>query len=383
MGAIWLIELASTLFMVPFMAEVKEVDDQYFWFTLQDPGGGSLSYPFLCISYFQFLHFLSGEDLLLFAKIAAFASFLFFIATLAVFLKMGINPKKLFLLSVLVQPVFIILLMRVEIIPVFLSLLAFWLFHSGKKAEGWLALLAGAFFKVFPLFLAPLFLAAELKNFNKGSALRLLMAGAISLLAFFMFPDNLRTVIFNSARGIQVESLYANALLIANWALGLGITVAKNYGSYHLVLPEYLSALPTIALALQALSVLAISAIFFLRGAKKEELFVYAFLSVTAMILFSKVFSTQFMLWPLIFAIPVFAVPWKDSKIDLRFLPPALALYFSSAAAYFVYPILWYFLITVSPIAIAGLTLKNLLLLAVFIWVFINREEFYLKTDSK
>ena len=253
--------------------------------------------------------------------------------------------------------------------------------NSSLSLNQWLALLAGAFFKVFPIFFAPLFLAMELKNFSRSSALRLIAVALISLLAFSLFPENMRTVIFNSARGIQVESIYSNILLVGEYFFGLGISIELNYGAHQLVLPAYAEALPQLALGIQVLSVFALSALFFLKGARKEELFVYAFLVATAMILFSKVFSTQFMLWPLIFAIPIFAMPWGNPRIQLKLFPQAAALYLSAAAAYFAYPVLGYLMVELSPLTLAALTAKNVLLFAVFAWVFLNRENFFLKED--
>ena len=130
---LWMFQLVYCFLGFSLLDKVGQGEDQYYWFTLQNPGGGSLSYPFLAISYFNFLHYLSGDNLLLFYRLSMLASFLVFLGVLALFLKMGIDPLKLFLLSVIFQPQLLIILLRFDIIPIALSLLAVWLFHSGNS----------------------------------------------------------------------------------------------------------------------------------------------------------------------------------------------------------------------------------------------------------
>ncbi len=371
---LWMFQLVYCFLGFSLLDKVGQGEDQYYWFTLQNPGGGSLSYPFLAISYFNFLHYLSGDNLLLFYRLSMLASFLVFLGVLALFLKMGIDPLKLFLLSVIFQPQLLIILLRFDIIPIALSLLAVWLFHSGKRMEGWLALLAGAFFKVFPIFFAPLFLAMELKDFNRNSAIRIAVAAAISILAFNAFQDNMSTVLFHSARGIQIESVYSNILLIANGIFSLGIHPEYNYGGYQLVLPPFLDLLPTLALALQIGAVLAISALFWLEGARKEKFFIYSFLIAFAMVLTCKILSSQFVFWPLFFAIPILAIPWKGKKFAVPLMFPFL-FFGLSLVTEFVYPFGWGKLVEMSPDAILLLTIRNLLLISLFSWFFLNRNN--------
>jgi|GEM_PF-4556862 len=366
--------LTMGLFLLNF--SIDEQMDQYFWYHLENPNDGErLSYPAFANLYFEGLHQISGDNIVFFSQLAALGSFAAFLSIFGALRWMGIPLKKIMLLSLLLAPVFVLVILRIDIIAVALALFAVILFYKGYRLPAWLLLFAGALFKFFPVFFIPLFLVIELKNFNRDTLIRLGIMGILSILALFFFYDNLSTIIFHSSRGIQLESLYANILLLVNWVYPLGLEVSYNYGSQHLVIPDYLEFLVPLALLIQVAAVLAVSYLFYRSGAKTSQLFFYAFLVSLVMIITIKVFSTQFILWPLVFAIPLLA------KLEAQKLP---AVFF--AIAFFtslIYPLLWEQLVYLNPGAIIILTIRNALLLFVLYWFFANFKEAQRKTEYK
>lgn len=363
---LWLPVLFAS-FTITSSLETQGTADQAFWFSLENPDGGRLSYPVLALSYFEFLHHLSGNDFILFCNIAALVSLLAFLAIFPIFHSMGVPWGKLLILSFLFYPMLLLIMFRMDIIAVALALFSVLLFFKNRKTEGWLLLATGAFFKVFPVFFAPLFLAVELRNFNRHTVARLLFLALLGILALFFFEDNIQAVVFHSERGIQVESIYANLLYLVNFVFPLDIHSEYNYGSRHIVLPESLNFLPALAMMVQFATVLVVSWLFYSDGAKKERLFLYAFLIAASMILTIKVLSTQFILWPL-----VFAVPLLDRVGGWKFPAAFFAL---SWITFLVFPVLWEELNAMEPFAVALLTMRNVILAGVFAWFLRNRKN--------
>ncbi|MBD3389657.1 hypothetical protein GF415_01745 [Candidatus Micrarchaeota archaeon] len=347
--------------------EVSSREDQAFWFSLEDPGGGPLSYPPFVKLLFQAMHLISGEDLNLFSRLLAMVSFAAFFGIIFLFNRMGIPRQELIPALVAFAPVYLLIFNRVEVITVLFSLAAVFLFYRGQRLGGWLSAFTGALFKVVSALFAPLFMAIEFRRPEKSTIRRISFLILLGLLAFFVFEDNFRTVAFHSARGLQVESVYANFLMLLNQIFDLGISVDYCYGSYHLVLPAYLEFFVPMALILQIAVVLAVSWLYYLEGAKKERLFFYAFLLSLGFIVTMKVFSPQFILFPFFFAVPVIS---KMKGWNLHF-----AIFFISFFTFLVYPVGWQELINMNPVAISFLTLRNLGLIALFAWLLKNREK--------
>jgi uncharacterized membrane protein len=128
-----------------------------------------------------------------------------------------------------------------------------------------------------------------------GVALAVVAVVVVPFLA--LAPDGLRdSVVRQTTRPVQIESLASAVLLAAHQVGGLGITMESSHGSQNLVgsLPHALGSVSSVVLVAALLAIWVAAA----RGpATGERLVRYSAASLVAFIALSKVLSPQFMIW--------------------------------------------------------------------------------------
>jgi hypothetical protein len=219
---------------------------------------------------------------------------------------------------------------RYDIFPAVLTAGALLLYLKGRTDWAMALLAVGTLLKLYPALLAvalliPLLAGREYRRLFRSAAVFAASCAAIAAPFFLAQPEHFTTFIsYHSDRGLQLESLAASALLMAEMA-GLASTqTGMSYGSFNLegAAPDMIASLlmPATAIAISACCLM-----FFLMAREegcsaeflKRAVPAAAFLLVLAFIVFNKVFSAQYMVW-LVPLAAVFAV--SQEKIPARAL---------------------------------------------------------------
>lgn len=346
------------LFMPEFANAYNPYSDINFYYLGENPEGETLAYPVGALAYFSLIRALSPDGYA-FSYIIQALSLAFFLLVFWVFSRMH-SWRNLIGISIIFSFLIYLVLLRIEIVAVALALLGVYFFQKGNRMAGWVLVIFSAFVKVFPAFLLPLFFIMEMGGWKKN-AWRVAMAAVLGLALLFCSDATLNSLAYQATRGIEIESIYANALFIANAFSPLGISVEYSTGSQNIVLPETLAPLAFAASALQIIAVIAMVALFWLDKRRGERLWEYSFLVLAVGVFAAKISSTQFILWPIVFAVPLMA----DRKYRML-CPACIALSILTMA---VYPFGWGALIAMEPAAIAMLTIKNLILAGMIAYV--------------
>ncbi|HEX8733399.1 MAG TPA: hypothetical protein VF725_15225, partial [Ktedonobacterales bacterium] len=173
--------------------------------------------------------------------------------------------------------------------------------RRGRLRWAWVALALGTLLKLYPVALAPLLLieswrARDREPFWRGPALfAALVAGGEALAALVAGNGALAPLTFMSGRCAQIESLPATLAWL--WAQVTGAPISFPYSyTYNTTCEATASMGATQAIAL-ALGLLAVAATLALYWRRRLSLGVAALLVIAAIILGSKVFSPQYLLW--------------------------------------------------------------------------------------
>ncbi|WP_108124187.1 hypothetical protein [Saccharospirillum mangrovi] len=191
----------------------------------------------------------------------------------------------------------------------------------------WFWLSAGVCFKVIPVLLGPVFLLfamaqtyAQRQDASVQSivvretlhaAMWCVMFCALLVLPFYLLwgADLFAFLGYHSERGVQLESIYSNVILLAHSVFGLAAEVQFNFGSFNTVSPwsDTLLALSSLVLLLALATSYGIAALVLWRDvnsgafAQSDEslrrLATLVCLLLLAAILSAKVFSPQYLLW--------------------------------------------------------------------------------------
>ena len=173
---------------------------------------------------------------------------------------------------------------------------------AGRQRLGFSALGLGIAAKVFPAVLVPPTLAYVWRRHGRREALLCLGAAAAVVVAcvvplLALAPHGVwDSVVRQTTRPLQIESLGSAALVMAHQFGGLGLAVVSSHGSQNLA-GSRADAVGTIESALLVAALLGIWAAAALGPARPERLVRYAAASVTAFVAFGKVLSPQFLIW--------------------------------------------------------------------------------------
>ena len=189
-----------------------------------------------------------------------------------------------------------VILYRYDLWPAFLTVAGLAGVLARRERLGFAALGLGIAAKAFPAVVIPPAVAYVWRTRGRREALLCLGAAAavvaIVVLPFLaLAPHGVwDSIVRQTTRPLQIESLGAALLLAAHHAGGLGLTLDSSRGSQNLVgsLPDAVGA------ASSALLVLALAA----RGpAAPERLVRWSAASVAAFVALGKVLSPQFLIW--------------------------------------------------------------------------------------
>jgi uncharacterized membrane protein len=270
---------------------------------------------------------------------------------------------------------------RFDLFPALLTAVALLCVLRGRPgwAGVWLGL--GAAAKLYPLVLLPIFGAYYLAQADRRALVRLALgvAGAL-LLALAPFalaaPSSLTSFLrYHETRGLQLESLPAGAIILAHVFGRVAARLDWSYGALHLVSPLAPLALRWLPLALVAIygAVLAGGLARFreerrAHGAvSNESLATYLVAALLAFIATNKVFSPQYLIWLLPF-VPLLR-PWKGA------LFAAIC-----GITISLFPFDYDDLIAMETVPVLLLNLRNLLIVALLIWLLIERAPLAVKS---
>jgi hypothetical protein len=195
-----------------------------------------------------------------------------------------------------------VVLSRFDLWPAVLSVAALAAFLAGRNRSGAAVLGVAVAVKLYPAVLLPLAAAWVWRKRGRREALVCLGVFAAVVLAiyvpfFVLSPHGVwRSVVVQTNRPLQLESLGSAVLLVAHAAGGLGITMRSSHGSQNLAGggPDALAAIETL---LQAAALVWIW-VWYARGPGDRERLVRAWAAaVVAFVAFGKVLSPQFLIW--------------------------------------------------------------------------------------
>jgi uncharacterized membrane protein len=281
---------------------------------------------------------------------------------------------------------------RYDLLPATLVLLALYAFISGRNGTAWVVLALGVMAKIYPIIIAPFFVLyllryRQYRRLAQGIVVLLAVVSIISLPWLVMDADGYwQSIGYHLERGLHIESSYGSVLLVGQ-ILGLTKTTGEfSYGSWNLSSPmadnlAQASTYITIGLLLLAYALYtrrlwrradAIAPPEMTDGVM-ASLLRYSLLAIVIMLLGSKLFSPQFIIWlcPLLSLV---VVRWRYALAVLFLLIGGITQY--------IYPHHYLELEMVVPYIVISLAVRNFLLLAMAVILLLplrnklqNREQ--------
>lgn len=186
---------------------------------------------------------------------------------------------------------------RLDLVPAVLTLWAFERASAGRWLESGAAIGVGAAVKLYPIALLPIFLIITWRR-------RDLLLGAIVPIVAVMLPylgrlaEMYDSVIgYQTERGVQVESTWGLLALVLS-GLGLVVTVAYNFGAFHVEssISRFLDTLSTIATVAVAAMIYRVTFKHVERGDVRATAAPW-FALIALMLGVAAVWSPQFLIW--------------------------------------------------------------------------------------
>lgn len=258
---------------------------------------------------------------------------------------------------------------RFDPLPTVLTVAALVLWLERRERAAWVMLALGVATKLFPLIIAPLFAIDLLARRGwRASVSGGAFFGAACVVGFLpgllLSPDGLRRAFtYHSERGMQLESLYANGLLLLGKTTSFSVSTVHAFGSFE-AFSGWTDELKPISALVQ---MTALGVVYFgfhwLRtrpaaGAAagwERQIIVGSALALVVFIVAGKVFSPQYLIWLMPF-IPL--IPGRAGRNAIGVF--LLALLFTQL----LFPYAYDALIDREVIGIALLTARNALAVA-------------------
>ena len=263
---------------------------------------------------------------------------------------------------------------RYDLFPALLTVLA--LLCVLRERPGWagVCLGLGIAAKLYPVVLLAVFGVYYIASQNRPALRRLALGGAgalaATLLPFLLLaPGPLLSFLrYHGLRGLQLESLPAGLIVLAQV---LGLSPARlefNYGAMHVVSPlagAVLTLLPILFLLLFGLVLAGAMARWRQEHASEgrvadESLIAFSVAALLAFIVTNKVFSPQYLIWLLPFA-PL--LPLRQAGL----------LVVICALTIVLFPFNYQHLMKLEPLPVLLLNLRNLLTVALLAWILVDR----------
>ena len=263
---------------------------------------------------------------------------------------------------------------RYDLWPAALVLAAVIAADRGRPGVAGVSIAAGVMLKAFPIVVLPVLAVRAIVLREWAGLVRLIGGAAVGIIVILgasllvAGPSGFGWVSYELDRGLQIESTAAGLLMLVHVVAGTPAATAPGFGSIQLVTP---GADQVVALTLGALTILTVFAQIAvlgiaargfgrdratLRRVPLTSLAAATAAIIIALIATSKVFSVQYIVWfmPLV---PLLAWPkWL--------LAAAIA-----ALSALVYPANYTALWLLDPTAIAVLTIRNLALIGLLVWL--------------
>lgn len=195
---------------------------------------------------------------------------------------------------------------RFDVIPAVLSLGAVCYYLENKPRAAWFMLALGVLVKLYPAIIAPIFAIGhirrrEFRPLIKGMAVFCITGLAVTLPFFIASPEGFwRFIDFHSGRGLQIESSYASLLMLGDM-LGLtGVEVVYTYSSVDLkaAASDFLVAASTFITLAAVFACYCFYCRSFFKGKDENvNLISYMIGALALLLVTSKIFSTQFVIW--------------------------------------------------------------------------------------
>jgi hypothetical protein len=195
-----------------------------------------------------------------------------------------------------------VILYRYDLWPAALTVAGLAAVLMRRERLGFAAIGLGVAAKAFPAVAIPPALAYVWRTRGRREAL-LCLGAAVAVAAAVIVPFLVlaphgvwESVVHQSTRPLQIESLGSALLLAAHHTWGLALTMESSHGSQNLVgsLPH---AVGSVSSALLAIVLVAIWVAAARLPATPERLVRFTAASLTAFVVFDKVLSPQFLIW--------------------------------------------------------------------------------------
>ena len=195
-----------------------------------------------------------------------------------------------------------VVLSRFDLWPAAITVAALAAIVSGRLRLGHVLLGLGVAAKIYPAVLVPLTLAHVWRRRGRREALVclgvLLAAVAVVVVPFLaLAPGGVwDSVVRQTTRPLQIESLGAAVLIALHHVAGLGVTMRSGHGSQNLdgTAPNVIGVLQTVV---QIAVLVTIWALYARGRGGREELLRASAAAVVAFVALGKVLSPQFLIW--------------------------------------------------------------------------------------
>ena len=189
---------------------------------------------------------------------------------------------------------------RYDLAPTVLAFAAARWWSSGRSVAGGITAGLGTLMKIFPGVVAAPALVWETSRFRNTRArgmIAFLGTLAAGVAAWFWLGGSraVESLGYHTQRGLEVESLYGGALFLVGTIAGAKVPWVYNYDAFHVV-PEWGARLARFAFPLQVAALLVVMWRF--RRSGMADLLRYSAAAVLAFIVFCKVLSPQYLIWP-------------------------------------------------------------------------------------
>ncbi len=264
----------------------------------------------------------------------------------------------------------LVLAWRFDLFPALLALVALWAALRGRPTVAGVAIGLGVLAKLFPIAIVPALAVPWLARLDLSRLGRFGGAAAITIVlglgpfVALAGSNALSFLSYQADRGLQIESVAASWIVLGGLLAGQPPPINHEYASVQVggpIATTALAALPLVtAVAFGLLAWLGwrrARAEVALRGAvMKRTVVALATVSILVLLLTSKVFSTQYMVW---------IVPFAALLPRRQFWLAAAAM----ALTMPIHPLLYVDLVAQEALPILVLNLRNALLLALTAWI--------------
>jgi len=258
-----------------------------------------------------------------------------------------------------------------DILPVLLSVAGLYAVLARRSAFAGVMMGLSIAAKLYAIVLLPVFFIYYIVS-KETRAMCWFFCGCILSLGFafppFLLIDSsglLASFAYHHSRGLQLESFPAGVLSLLHTAGMLDVLVEYKYGAWHISSP--LSHMVVNIISISFLGVWAVTLTccylvfrkqYRLHGAVSlQSLIAYLVMALLALLMFSKVFSPQFILWLLPFGVLL-------SRNQARAL-----LLISLATAVLLSRLIYMPLISQDLYAVLLLNMRNALVMLLFLWL--------------